>query len=146
MLAPMNEATFVHLISDETPPGLADALAGASLTGYTEIHLEPDPARTCQKIATSTFAKTLIIIATGNACSQLPAVALARRASGKTILRYELVEPNLPRFTDSWPQSPITAYFSVGSTIPRDLTLRGINVAEFEDVDALAQFIRNSLL
>lgn len=141
----MNEVTLVHLVNDETPPGLADTLKGANPTSYIEIHVDPDPARTCQRIATSTSAKNLIIIATGNACNQLPAVALAQRASGKTILRYELVEPALPQFTESWPQAPITAYFSAGSTIPRDLTLRGISIEKFEDLNSLARFILSSL-
>jgi len=146
MLAPMNEVTLVHLVNDETPRGLADALKGPNPASYIEIHVDPDPARTCQRIATSTSAKNLIIIATGNACNQLSAVALAQRASGKTILRYELVEPALPQFTESWPQAPIAAYFPAGSTIPRNLILRGINVVEFEDLDALARFIQKSLL
>jgi len=141
----MNEVTLVHLISEKTPPGLADALTRATFTDYVEIQVDPDPARTCQRIAKSTSAKNLIIIGTGDACSQLPAIALAQRASGKQILSYQLIQPMLPAFTDSWPQAPISAYFPAGSAIPKELTLRGIQIEEFADLDEFARIIDNYL-
>ncbi len=141
----MNEVTLVHLVSADTPTALTDTLANANFTNYVEIQVEADPARTCQKIAQATTWVNLIIIATGEACNQLPAIALAQRASSKKIMSYQLIEPSLPTFTDSWPQAPITAYFPTGSTIPKDVTLRGIDVAEFPDLHAFAGFIDNCL-
>ncbi len=141
----MNEVTLVHLVSADTPTALTDALANANFTNYVEIQVEADPARTCQKIAQATTWANLVIIATGEACNQLPAIALAQRASGKKIMSYQLIEPSLPTFTERWPQSPITAYFPTGSTIPRDVTLRGIDVAEFPDLPTFAGFIDNCL-
>jgi hypothetical protein len=146
MLALMNEITLVHLISKKTSPGLAEAFARVNFTDYVEIQVDSDPARTCQRIANSVSTKSLIIMGTGDVCNQLPAIALAQRASGKQILSYQLLQPTLPAFTDSWPQAPISAYFPAGSSIPKEATLRGIQIEEFADFDELARFIGNYLL
>ncbi len=114
----MNEVTLIHLVNEETPPELVDLLAKTNRTHCIDVQLDPDPARTCQRIAKSTTGKNLIIIATGTACNQLPAIALAQRATGKQILGYQLLQPMLPPFTDSWPQAPITAYFPAGFSVP----------------------------
>lgn len=139
----MNEVTLVHLVSEETPPDLAEALALVGITEVVQIHMDTDPARTCQRISQSTSAKNLVIIATGNGCNQLPAIALAQRSSGKNILSYQLLQPVLPAFTDSWPQAPVTAYFPVGSTIPKEITLRGIRIEAFEGMPEFAALIEN---
>ena len=139
----MNEVTLVHLVNEETPPELADLLAKTKRTNYIDVQVDPDPARTCQRIEHSTTGKNLIIIATGIACNQLPAIALAQRAAGKQILGYQLLQPTLPPFTDSWPQAPINAYFPVGFGVPRDLALRGITIQEFASLDEFAGFIEN---
>ena len=139
----MNEVTLIHLVNEETPLELADLLAGAHQTDCIDVHVDPDPARTCQRIAMSTSGKNLIFIATGDACHQLPAIALAQRATGKQILGYQLLQPTLPAFTDSWPQAPITAYFPAGSTVPKELALRGITIQEFASLPEFAGFIEN---
>ena len=144
----MNEITLLQLIgeqSDQIQPDLADALTSLAFIDYIEIHIDPDPARTCQRIAQANTAKNLIIIATGDSCSQLPAIALAQRASGKQILSYQLIEPHLPAFTDSWPQAPIPAHYPKGSSIPKEIALRGIVVEEFTNSQGFAQFIDNYL-
>ena len=146
MLIPMNEVTLVHLVSDETPPDLSDLLTKTHPTSCINILIDPDPARTCQEIAKATPSKNLIIIATGSACNQLPAIALAQRAAGRAILGYQLLQPALPPFTDSWPLAPITAYFPTGSTIPREVGLRGITIKEFTCLPEFAQFIENYFL
>jgi len=143
MLFPMNEATLVHLVNEETLPEMADLIAKIQITDCIDIHVDPDPARTCQRIAHSTPGKNLIIMATGTACNQLPAIAMAQRATGKQILGYQLLQPTLPPFTDSWPQAPITAYFPAGSTIPKELYLRGITIQEFTNLPEFARFIEN---
>jgi chemosensory pili system protein ChpA (sensor histidine kinase/response regulator) len=84
-------------------------------------------------------------IATGKACEQLPAIALAQKAGNRKILSYQLISPALPPFTESWPNAPITAYFPPGSTIPRDVSLRGIEVARFPGEPAFAGLIDNCL-
>ena len=139
----MYEVTLVHLVNDETPPELADLLAKTHQTDCIDVQVDPDPARTCQRIAASTSHKNLIIIATGAACNQLPAIALAQRATGKKILGYQLLQPTLPPFTDSWPQAPITAYFPAGFSVPKDLALRGITIKEFANLPEFAGFIEN---
>ena len=139
----MNEVTLVHLVNEETPSELADLLAKTNRTDYIDVQVDPDPARTCQRIAHSTTGKNLIIIATGTACNQLPAIALAQRAAGKQILGYQLLQPTLPPFTDSWPQAPITAYFPAGFSVPKDLALRGITIKEFANLPEFAGFIEN---
>jgi hypothetical protein len=140
----MNEVTLVHLVSDETPPDLPGLLAEIGPTHCVNILADPDPARTCQRIAKATSSKNLIIIATGTACNQLPAIALAQRATGKQILGYQLLRPTLPTFTDSWPQGPITAYFPAGLTIPKELTLRGITIRQFANLLEFARFIEDN--
>ena len=140
----MNEVTLVHLVNDATPPELVDLLTNTRQADCIEVQVDLDPARTCQRIAESTSSKNLIIIATGDACNQLPAIALAQRAAGKQILGYQLLQPMLPPFTDSWPQAPITAYFPAGLTIPKELTLRGITIEEFSHLSELAGFIENN--
>ncbi len=145
MLASMNEVTLVHLVNDESLPGLTEALGNTNFMDLLEIQIETDPARTCQKIAQATTGANLIFIAMGEACNQLPAIALAQRANKRKILSYHLIVPTLPAFTESWPQAPVTAYFPTGSTIPKDITLHGINVAEFSDLPTFARFIDNCL-
>jgi hypothetical protein len=144
MLIPMNEVTLVHLVNDATPPDLPGLLAEIDPIHCVNILVDPDPARTCQGIAKATSSKNLIIIATGTACNQLPAIALAQRATGKQILGYQLLQPTLPPFTDSWPQAPITAYFPAGLTIPKELTLRGITIKEFANLLEFARFIEDN--
>jgi len=139
----MNEVTLVHLVSDETPPDLSELLTKTNPTSWINILIDPDPARTCQAIAKATTTKNLVIIATGGACNQLPAIALAQRAAGRAILGYQLLQPVLPPFTDSWPLAPVTAYFPTGSTIPREVALRGITIEEFTGLPEFAQFIEN---
>jgi hypothetical protein len=143
MLIPMNEVTLIHLVNDETPLDLADLFAKSHQTRCVNILVDPDPARTCQRIAQATSSKNLVMIATGSACDQLPAIALAQRATGRAILGYQLLQPVLPPFTESWPQSPVTAYFPAGSTIPRETTLRGITIQEFTTLPEFARFIEN---
>jgi hypothetical protein len=145
MLLSMNEVTLVHIVNEETPPGLIGVLANVNFADYCEIQIHVDPARTCQQIAQALTSKRLIVIATGSACRQLPAIAMAQRASGKAILGYQLIAPSLPLFTDSWPQAPITAHFPAGSAIPKEVKLRGIAVEEFTDLTALASFIEGLL-
>jgi hypothetical protein len=145
MLIPMNEVTLVHLVSDETPPDLLDPLDESNPSCCVTILVDPDPARTCQEIAKITPTKNLIIVATGGACHQLPAIALAQRAAGRAILGYQLLQPVLPPFTESWPQAPITAYFPTGSTIPREISLRGITIQEFTGLPEFIQFIEKYL-
>lgn len=142
----MNEVTLVHLVNEETPPDLADLLAKTNGADCIDIQVDPDPARTCQRIAKATPSKNLIIIATAGACDQLPAIALAQRATGRAIVGYQLLQPRLPPFTESWPQAPITAYFPVGSTIPKEVTLRGIAIEEFTNLPEFARFIENYFL
>jgi hypothetical protein len=137
----MNEVTLLHLVNDETPPELSELLAHTRGIECIDVQVDPDPARTCQRIAVSTSGKNLIIIATGTDCNQLPAIALAQRATGKQILGYQLLQPTLPPFTDSWPQAPITAYFPAGLTVPKELTLRGITIQEYASLPEFAGFI-----
>lgn len=141
----MNEVTVVHLVSADTHPALSAELAICNLTDYIEIQLETDPAKTCASISQSAVTAHLTIIATGKACEQLPAIALAQKAGNRKILSYQLISPALPPFTESWPNAPITAYFPPGSTIPRDVSLRGIEVARFPGEPAFAGLIDNCL-
>ena len=144
MLLPMNEVAVLHLVSEATPPELSELLAHTRGIECIDVQVDPDPSRTCQRIAKSTSHKNLIIIATGTDCNQLPAIALAQRATGKQIVGYQLLQPTLPAFTDSWPQAPITAYFPAGLTVPKELTLRGITIEEFSNLPELAGFIENN--
>ena len=141
----MNEVTVVHLVSADTHPALSAELAICNLTDYIEIQLETDPAKTCASISQSAVTAHLTIIATGKACEQLPAIALAQKAGNRKILSYQLISPALPPFTETWPNAPITAYFSPGSIIPRDVSLLGIEVASFPGEPAFAALIDNCL-
>lgn len=140
----MNEVAVLHLVSEATSPELSEQLAHTRGIECIDVQVDPDPARTCQRIAVSTSHKNLIIIATGTGCNQLPAIALAQRATGKQIVGYQLLQPMLPPFTDSWPQAPITAYFPAGLTVPKELTLRGITIEKFSNLSELAGFIENN--
>lgn len=139
----MNEVTLVHLVSEETPADLTGVLAKTHRANCIEIQVDLDPARTCQAIAKAATTKNLVVLATGGACNQLPAIALAQRAAGRAILGYQLLQPVLPPFTESWPLAPVTAYFPTGSTIPREVALRGITIKEFTGLPEFGQFIEN---
>ena len=141
----MNEVTVVHFLSADTHPALSAELTTYNFTDYIEIQLETDPAKTCANITQSATTAHLVIIATGKACEQLPAIALAQKAGNKKILSYQLISPALPPFTETWPNAPITAYFSPDSIIPREVSLRGIEVAGFPGEPAFAALIDNCL-
>ena len=141
----MNEVTVVHFLSADTHPALSAELTTYNFTDYIEIQLETDPAKTCANITQSATTAHLVIIATGKACEQLPAIALAQKAGNKKILSYQLISPALPPFTETWPNAPITAYFSPDSIIPKEVSLRGIEVAGFPGEPACTALIENCL-
>ena len=141
----MNEVTVVHFLSADTHPALSAELTTYNFTDYIEIQLETDPAKTCANITQSATTAHLVIIATGKACEQLPAIALAQKAGNKKILSYQLISPALPPFTETWPNAPITAYFSPDSIIPKEVSLRGIEVAGFPGEPAFTALIDNCL-
>lgn len=79
----------------------------------------------CAALIDADVAPPLVVIAHGDACRILPAVALSLRTQHRDTAGYVLVDPDAPPSTDTWPEAPVT----VVSTYDEDGTsLRGWQV------------------
>ncbi len=76
----------------------------------------------CAALIDADVTPPLVVIAHGDACLLLPAVALSLRTQHRDTAGYILIDPDAPPSTDTWPEAPVT----VVSTHDEDGTsLRG---------------------
>ena len=76
----------------------------------------------CAALINADVTPPLVVIAHGDACRLLPAVALSLRTQHRDTAGYVLIDPDAPPSTDTWPEAPVT----VVSTHDEDGTsLRG---------------------
>lgn len=81
-----------------------------------------EPKAVCAAIVVAQVAPPLVVVAHGDACHVLPAVALSLRTQHRDTAGYVLVDPDAPPSTDTWPEAPVTV---VSTTQESGTSLRG---------------------
>lgn len=76
----------------------------------------------CAAIISAHVDPPLVVVAHGDACHVLPAVALSLRTQHRDTAAYVLVDPDAPQSTDTWPEAPVTV---VSTTEQDGMSLRG---------------------
>lgn len=76
----------------------------------------------CAAIINAQVTPPLVVVAHGDACHVLPAVALSLRTQHRDTGGYVLVDPDAPPSTDTWPEAPVTV---VSTTQEDGTSLRG---------------------
>lgn len=89
-----------------------------------------DSKAVCAAIIAAHLNPPLIVVAHGDACQLLPAVALSLRTQHRGTSAYVLVEPDAPPSTDTWPEAPV---FVVSASEPDGRSLRGWSVVSASD-------------
>lgn len=79
----------------------------------------------CAAIISARPTPPLIVIASGEACRLLPAVALSLRTQHLHTSAYVLVDPDAPPSTDTWPEAPV---FVVSASESDGRSLRGWSI------------------
>jgi len=87
----------------------------------------------CAQLIGSPLEPPIVVVARGDACVTLPAVALSLRTQHKDTSGYVLVDPDAPPATDTWPESPVLV---VSSTEATGTSLRGWSVVRSDDDEA----------
>ena len=100
-----------HLLLPPCDPRVVEGLAHLP---DDVIAVEPVPgpdgslgARICAAIRLLDPPAPLVIVAFGPGALHLPAVALAQRSAHKRVVGYLLIEPELPKVADVWPDAPV---------------------------------------
>lgn len=100
-----------HLLLPPITPQVVEGLAHLS---DDVIVVEPVPGpdeslgpRICAAIRLLDPPAPLVIVAFGSGALHLPAVALAQRSAHKRVVGYLLIEPELPKVADVWPDAPV---------------------------------------
>jgi hypothetical protein len=76
----------------------------------------------CAAIIGADVWPPVVIVAHGETCACLPAVALSLRTQHRDTAGYVLIDPDAPASTDTWPEAPVIA---VSTTEPEGTSLRG---------------------
>lgn len=84
----------------------------------------------CAAIIGAQVNPPLIVVAHGDACHVLPAVALSLRTQHRDTTAYVLVDPDAPPSTDTWPEAPVTV---VSTTQEDGKSLRGWTIVSAAD-------------
>lgn len=87
-----------------------------------EIDAPVESKAVCAALIGVDLAPPLVVVARGDACLTLPAVALSLRTQHKDTAGYVLVDPDAPPSTDTWPEAPVTVVSATGES---STSLRG---------------------
>ena len=90
--------------------------------GVLDIAAPLESKAVCAAIISAQVNPPLIVVAHGDACHVLPAVALSLRTQHRDTAGYVLVDPDAPPSTDTWPEAPVTV---VSTTQEDGRSLRG---------------------
>lgn len=102
--------------------GLVIAAIETTGLGVLDISAPLESKAVCAAIISAEVSPPLVVVARGDSCHVLPAVALSLRTQHRDTSGYVLVDPDAPPSTDTWPEAPVT----VVSTNQEDGTsLRG---------------------
>jgi hypothetical protein len=99
----------------------------------------------CAALIGADVTPPLVVVAHGDACQLLPAVALSLRTQHRDTAGYVLVDPDAPPSTDTWPEAPVTV---VSTTQEDGTSLRGWQVVSGEGnvADAVGRVVTQILL
>jgi len=92
----------------------------------------------CAGLMGAQLAPPVVVVARGEACLMLPAVALSLRTQHKDTSGYVLIDPDAPPASDTWPESPVLVLSSTEAT---GTSLRGWPVLR-SDANATEQLVR----
>lgn len=90
--------------------------------GVLNIAAPLESKAVCAAIISAQVNPPLIVVAHGDACHVLPALALSLRTQHRDTAGYVLVDPDAPPSTDTWPEAPVTV---VSTTQEDGRSLRG---------------------
>lgn len=76
----------------------------------------------CAALIGADVVPPVVIVAHGDTCRFLPAVALSLRTQHRDTTGYVVIDPDAPSSTDTWPEAPVIA---VSTTEPDGMSLRG---------------------
>lgn len=101
------------------PPHLPTVVQGLVDIADDILIVEPAPgpdesmgARICASIRLLDPPGPLVVVAFGSGALHLPAVALAQRSTHRRVVAYLLIEPELPKVGDVWPDAPVSVVSS----------------------------------
>lgn len=100
------------------------AIAEAGL-GVLNIPEPREAKAVCASIVAAELAPPLVIVAFGESCQLLPAVALSLRTQHRSTVGYVLIDPDAPPSSDTWPEAPVVV---VSTTEQAGVSLRGWEV------------------
>jgi hypothetical protein len=78
--------------------------------------------RVCAALLDNKLDAPIVVLAHGEGCQVLPAVALSMRTRHIATCGYVLIDPDAPPSTDTWPESPVIV---VSTTQEDGTSLRG---------------------
>ena len=101
--------------------------------------------RVCAALLDNKLDSPIVVLAHGEGCQVLPAVALSMRTRHITTRGYVLIDPDAPPSTDTWPESPVIV---VSTTEEDGTSLRGWRVvsAGSDAVNTVTRVLQETLL
>jgi hypothetical protein len=139
---------LIYFQSPECPTGvnhLLEQLNAPHSVATIPEHLTIPEA--CLHITQMLNIESVVIVAAGSRCLDLPTFSRAQSAAHRPIIGYSLISPIFPTSTDQWPQAPVTVYLPHSEEPERLVSLRGYQIVHFLDPAELARrIIDQSLL
>ena len=114
-----------------------DAISAAGLC-VLNVDTAMESKVICAGLMGVQLAPPVVVVARGEACLMLPAVALSLRTQHKDTSGYVLIDPDAPPASDTWPESPVLV---LSSTVATGTSLRGWPVLR-SDANATDQLVR----
>ena len=113
--------------------------------GVVDVAAPMEAKAVCAALIGADVTPPLVVVAHGDACQLLPAVALSLRTQHRDTAGYVLVDPDAPPSTDTWPEAPVTV---VSTTQEDGTSLRGWQVVSGEGnvANAVARVVTQILL
>jgi len=105
-----------------------DAICAAGLR-VLNVDTAMESKMICAGLMGAQLAPPVVVVARGDACLMLPAVALSLRTQHKDTSGYVLIDPDAPPASDTWPESPVLVLSSTEAT---GTSLRGWPVLRSE--------------
>ena len=106
------------------------AAIGRHGLGVLDVDAPMESKAVCASLIGADISPPLVVVAHGDACLLLPAVALSLRTQHRDTAGYVVIDPDAPPATDVWPESPVV----IVSTTEQDGTsLRGWPIVSGRD-------------
>lgn len=121
----------VAVLPDPSWVGRSETIGAIRTLGLRALDVDTamESKAICAALISAQLAPPVVVVARGNACLMLPAVALSLRTQHKDTSGYVLVDPDAPPATDTWPESPVLV---VSSTEATGTSLRGWTIVRSE--------------